>query len=242
MSRPEGDDAAGGGFFDRWARRKQESRSVADKAAQAPAPEAAGALAQEAAGEPALRPAAPVAATADGDGRARDDQQPLPSLDDILPGSDIKAFLQPHVPEALRMAALRKLWVTDPTIRNFIEMADYQWDFTNPDSIPGWSSTLEGVDVEAMVESIFKAVKPMDAPKPPAAMAAEPSPGLSQADDGPAAAVAENTDTTTIPDASGAAATKGEVAGAADCAVQNSPSESSVYEPLRRRHGGALPT
>ncbi len=70
--------------------------------------------------------------------RRRPADLPLPSLDSIVPGADVSAFFQAHVPEALRNAALRKLWTTDPEISGFIEMADYQWDFNNPDSIPGW--------------------------------------------------------------------------------------------------------
>jgi len=34
------------------------------------------------------------------------------------------------------------MWVTDPTIRDFVGLAENQWDFTKPDSVPGFG-TLE---------------------------------------------------------------------------------------------------
>jgi Protein of unknown function (DUF3306) len=238
MNRPDGDDPAGEGFLGRWARRKQDAAREAPKSADV-TPDTAQLDAAASAGAPQV---ASAPAIADGSEPAAVEQRPLPSLDDIIPGADVTAFLQPHVPDALRTAALRKLWVTDPTIKTFIEMADYQWDFTKPDSIPGWSSTLDGVDVQAMVEKIFNAVKPQDAPEAATEGDPEPEPSRSSTAAAPSAVLQENTDTAMIPDASGDAATKGEGAASNNCAVQNSPSESSVYEPLRRRHGGALPT
>ena len=52
------------------------------------------------------------------------------------PTSDVRAFLAPGVPEELTRAALRRAWATDPTIRDFVGLAENQWDFTNPESYP----------------------------------------------------------------------------------------------------------
>lgn len=66
------------------------------------------------------------------------DPATLPPIDSIVAGTDIRDFLQSGVPAELTKAALRKAWLADPAIRNFIEMAENQWDFTDPSSIPGF--------------------------------------------------------------------------------------------------------
>ncbi len=62
----------------------------------------------------------------------------LPPIESIVAGTDIRAFLQKGVPAALTKAALRRAWTTDPAIRDFIEVAENQWDFTDPAAIPGF--------------------------------------------------------------------------------------------------------
>jgi hypothetical protein len=66
------------------------------------------------------------------------DASQLPSIDSLTENSDIRAFLQPGVPRELTKAALRKVWATDPAIRDFIGIAENQWDFTDPTAIPGF--------------------------------------------------------------------------------------------------------
>lgn len=62
----------------------------------------------------------------------------LPALESINALSHVGAFLAPGVPLALAREALRRAWVTDPTIRDFVEIAENQWDFTNPTGPPGF--------------------------------------------------------------------------------------------------------
>jgi hypothetical protein len=62
----------------------------------------------------------------------------LPSLESISADSDIGAFLQSGVPAELTRAALRRVWASDPAIRDFIGIAENQWDFNDPDGIPGF--------------------------------------------------------------------------------------------------------
>jgi len=38
----------------------------------------------------------------------------------------------------LTRAALRRAWESDPAIRDFIGIAENQWDFNDPDAIPGF--------------------------------------------------------------------------------------------------------
>ena len=66
---------------------------------------------------------------------------PSRRLESIGPGiRSIRAFLQAGVPAELVRAALRSAWSTDPQIREFIEMADNQWDFNAEDGIPGFGA------------------------------------------------------------------------------------------------------
>jgi hypothetical protein len=79
------------------------------------------------------------------------DPATLPPIDSIVAGTDIRAFLQSGVPAELAKAALRRAWTADPAIRDFIEMAENQWDFTNPASIPGFGPLLPGDDTGQLV-------------------------------------------------------------------------------------------
>jgi TorA maturation chaperone TorD len=62
----------------------------------------------------------------------------LPSLQSITAGTDIRSFLASAVPVELTRAALRRAWVTDPAIRDFIGIAENQWDFNDPTAMPGF--------------------------------------------------------------------------------------------------------
>jgi hypothetical protein len=79
------------------------------------------------------------------------DVSQLPSIDALTASSDIRAFLQSGVPGELTRAALRKVWTTDPAIRDFIGIAENQWDFTDPTSIPGFGPLGEHEDVAKLV-------------------------------------------------------------------------------------------
>src|SRR6266581_1796980 len=60
------------------------------------------------------------------------DPASLPLLQSITAGTDIRSFLASNVPLELTKAALRRTWVTDPAIRDFIGIAENQWDFNDP--------------------------------------------------------------------------------------------------------------
>ena len=65
--------------------------------------------------------------------------RPAP-LESIGADSDIRQFLQAGVPVELARAALRSAWAADPSIRDFIGIAESQWDFNEPAAIPGFGS------------------------------------------------------------------------------------------------------
>jgi hypothetical protein len=136
MSEPEG-------FIARWSRRKRAAEEDAEATSPAPEVEAESARADE-----ADRPQSNVPA---GGSAARESQQPLfdastlPPIETITAESDIRAFLAPGVPAELTRAALRRAWSADPKIRDFVGLADYDWDFNAPGAITGFGS-LEMTD------------------------------------------------------------------------------------------------
>lgn len=44
----------------------------------------------------------------------------------------------PSLPDMPEQAALRRTWLADPVIRDFVEVADNQWDFNDPAALPGF--------------------------------------------------------------------------------------------------------
>jgi hypothetical protein len=108
-------------FLARWTRLKQESRSESQ-----PEP------AEMPRGENGHSSAPPPAETAAGP------CTPLPTLESINAQSDMAPFLQLGVPPELVRAALRSAWTVDQTIRDFIGIAETQWDFNDPGAMPGF--------------------------------------------------------------------------------------------------------
>jgi hypothetical protein len=83
----------------------------------------------------------------------------LPSIESITAATDIRAFLQSAVPVELTRAALRRAWVSDPLIRDFIGIAENQWDFTNPTTIPGFGPLPQVADA---AEHVTRTVGALD--------------------------------------------------------------------------------
>ena len=143
MSEPES-------FVSRWSRLKRQAGRPTE-----------GELPEERAGElPKQRAEPPPGAVpAGGPGKAALAEDPptafnpatLPSIESITAHTDIRAFLQSGVPAELSRAALRRVWVTDPAIRDFIGIAENQWDFTAPGAIPGFGPLEPTDDVRRLV-------------------------------------------------------------------------------------------
>ncbi len=129
-------------FLSRWSQRKDEARREAAKIAPDPAPQPAGEPEKPAA-EPVLAPEEIAA---------------LPRIEELTGDTDITGFLRPGVPPALRKAALRKSWLLDPAIRDFVGHArDYAYDWNAPGGAPGHGALLPGDDVSTMVQRILGA-------------------------------------------------------------------------------------
>lgn len=120
-------------FLKRWSRRKRE----ADAAKPPPQPQADG-----------TKVVAPETAAASKRADAPEadfDPATLPPIDSITAVSDITAFLRAGVPVELTRAALRRVWTADPSIRDFVGLAENAWDFTDPNAMPGFGP-LESTD------------------------------------------------------------------------------------------------
>jgi len=209
----------------RWSRLKRTSM----QSGKMPVDAASSEVKQEAAVD---RPAG-ASRCDEGTGEPFDVSQ-LPSIESLTASSDIKAFLQPGVPAQLTKAALRKVWTTVPAIRDFIGIAENQWDFTDPTAIPGFGPLKPGDNVSQLVaQAMGKLRPPADGEvvaeatdRPLAASAERPQPPAVQAE---SASTAQDTKLEERP--------TGEVS-----AVQHrDPTAKAQPVTNRRSHGRALP-
>ena len=131
MSEPEN-------FIARWSRRKREA---AEEAEATKPPVAPGVPDQPTPAGDDQRDAGDVSRLRSGASEPPPsalDWTKLPSIETITAESDIRAFLAPGVPPELTRAALRRVWAADPKIRDFVGLADYDWDFNTPGAIAGF--------------------------------------------------------------------------------------------------------
>jgi Protein of unknown function (DUF3306) len=131
-------------FVSRWARLKRTSglRRMTEERTDSPppsTPEAADGAESELQGV--------VDTAAD----ALTDPAGLPSIEAITVNTDIRGFLQSGVRAELSRAALRRAWVSDPAIRDFIGIAENQWDFNDPNAIPGFGPLQEQDSAPALL-------------------------------------------------------------------------------------------
>jgi hypothetical protein len=125
-------------FLARWSRRKRDAAKDAAKAKDRVRPEQA--AGHEEATTHSEREACDEHGDARGPTRPAFDPGSLPALEAITGETDIRAFLAPGVPAELTSAALRRVWVSDPMIRNFVGLADYAWDFNAQGSMAGFGA------------------------------------------------------------------------------------------------------
>ena len=105
---------------------------------------------------------------------AADEPMPeLPPIDELTAESDYTAFFGAKVPEALKNAALRKLWRSDPVFANRDGLCDYDEDFnalltpitqaqTGYQAGKGYLDDIE--DAVAKLESANDENKPVESP------------------------------------------------------------------------------
>lgn len=158
------------------------------------------------------------------------DPASLPSIEAIAANTDVIGFLRAGVPAELTRAALRRAWTSDPAIRDFIGIAENQWDFNDPNAIPGFGPLApaeSGVDILAQISSRLE-------------RQAGPLEDLTATEPGPSCADASESDrqlaTGDVPLASPSAAPN-EVQAIAE--GENVPAANQIRK--SRQHGSALP-
>ncbi len=249
MSNPPDNDEP---FLSRWSRRK---RSVA-RGETAPAD---GSTATELAGarEGAVTSGehSRVGGGGDAGGEEELDLSTLPKVEELDEHSDITAFLDKRVPMALRNAALGRMWTLDPTIRDFIEVAENQWNWNIPGGTPFYEPLEGGAEMaEEILSGMGSAVKAV-------AEAVLPGDGASTLVDGgrvagaaanaavpiegdPVSDVAAHSDPATIAvqsDAPMPVSIRHSQSEPVDVAMRQSEGSGVADDAPRRRHGGALP-
>lgn len=158
-------------FLTRWSRRKLVPEEPVE-----PAPAKHGAPGQTAkSSDPKDAPEPERAKAVANPAKAEFDPSTLPPLDSIGAQSDISAFLKPDVPGALRVAALRRAWSTDPAIRDFKGLQENDWDFNDPNGIPGFGALDPSYDVRKMLTDIFGETPSTREPRAEGSDATEPS-------------------------------------------------------------------
>jgi hypothetical protein len=253
MSEPEN-------FIARWSRRKRdaaqertaEQDAEATKAAVAPDAAVAGARPPE--HQDSARDAEPAHGSASEP--AAFDPTKLPPIESIAADSDIRPFLAPGVPLELTRAALRRAWSADPAIRDYVGLSENAWDFTAPDSVPGFGP-LEMTDelrrqIARMVgRGLAGEERDRPAPTPPGQQAERPSvdpPAESAATTAEAPTQAASSNRGSSQSRSGA---PGREAHNSEVALhRNKVAVASQYDPespdndqviAKRSHGSALP-
>jgi hypothetical protein len=207
------------GFLTRWSRLKRETEEATPVAAPEP-------------GTP-NEPAAPAGTEDTTAAQAPETDAPavdlaaLPPIESINAGTDVRAFLAAGVPAQLARAALRRAWSADPSIRDFVGLAENAWDFNAADAMPGFGPLTPSQPAQQLIADAMGE----ENPRPPLSRSdGEPlqKPDVSVGREaGPHAAVEE-----------GAPVAEQDNF---DAAMQNEKAVDERPKRSARRHGGALP-
>ena len=222
-------------FIARWSRRKREAEQAAG--------EKPGVDASPDVSTPSdVQSAEPAAASADAAQAAKTqadappvDLDSLPPIESITAGSDIRAFLAPGIPAHLTRAALRRVWVADPAIRDFVGLAENAWDFNAPGGVPGFGPALPLEEAQRLVAEMLRD----DTPAPPESTSGLHEPSQMPDVSAPSHNPPEPAATTIAPAAQPVASTPPDSAPS-DAAAQDEAPQDRLTT-VARQHGGALP-
>lgn len=158
MSGKDEDD----GFLSRWSRRKRAAAAEEEPAANLEI-EPEDATFAEANDTIALSPAenqdiGALAGEPDPDETlSAEEIEALPPLDTVTSREELQLFLRKGVPKALRQAALRKVWMMNPKISGYLDVArDYAYDWNVAGGVPGNSGTLSPSEALRMVDKFLQ--------------------------------------------------------------------------------------
>lgn len=165
----------------------------------------------------------------------------LPKIEDIGATTDIRGFMQPGVPPALRNAALARAWMSDPAIRDRIPDAiDYAEDYNAPHTISGWGAAGRD-EIEGFVRR-FRDAAPTGEDGARAVAASEPPPAEPEA-----GLDAQAAETAATVEEGGASPDEADQTAAGEAGprrrggARHSSSRHSSSRHGASRHGGALP-
>jgi Protein of unknown function (DUF3306) len=219
-------------FAARWSRLKRTTIKNQEAASAEVAPQSAD-VAPATASSPGAQAVAPQSGEPQ---KAPVDPESLPPIESLTAESDIRAFLQAGVPKELTRAALRRVWTTDPAIRDFIGLAENQWDFTDPTAMPGFGPLEATDDVRLLVsQAMGRLGELIELPDPARAALVSDAPAASDPEKA-AGIEKENIDR---PQGNNTEKVQLEAAIAEGQHVDLT--ERSPEIPKRRSHGGALP-
>ncbi|RMA41561.1 DUF3306 domain-containing protein [Rhodophyticola porphyridii] len=92
----------------------------------------------------------------------------LPPIDEVSGATDLQPFMKPGVPETLRKAAMRKVWLSNTLICDHDDPAvDYAWDWNAPEGVPGAGGVLQGDKVSKMMGDLINRNRHEDVQKEP---------------------------------------------------------------------------
>jgi hypothetical protein len=221
-------------FLRRWSQRKRAAQELADDRATFRKDESRSAEAGENPRRVPESEATPFAF----------DPAALPPIDSIAGPADVRAFLAPGVPEELTRAALRRAWTTDPTIRDFVGIAENQGDFTAPDGVPGFGALSFTLELSEMVAALIGDAPVLANPQPALEAKFDKETGrlqppVSLAADGSATKEVVGFSSDASADDSRAGMPMPDVAGSTEHVA--SQEIGPIAPNANRRHGGALP-
>jgi hypothetical protein len=210
------------GFLRRWSERKRAAREGAAEA-EAEGPEAVPEVAVGEGGEET---------TPEPDALTPEEVAALPPVDTVSDLVELRRFLAKGVPDLIRRAALRRIWLLDPRIRDHVDVAlDYAYDWNTPGGVPGSGALVSRAGVARMADALFGQAP--DRPVEPAASVAGTEPprlGVTEGQE-------EQAGTEEAP-------VVGEAAAEPPPPAEPAPSMAGTDNPEHRRrrgHGGATP-
>jgi hypothetical protein len=237
-------------FLSRWSRRKLEPST---EKSDAPQPEATQSAEAQPDAVDSQAPDAPVS-TPEQTQEPPFDPATLPPIESIAAGTDIRDFLKPGVPMSLTRAALRRAWASDPAIRDFIGLAENQWDFTD-NSIPGFGP-IDPAEVPQLLAKVISSTKdtassllegqsetPQSTPAEKAVATSESRPASDRENVSTDPGNPSTSEATEQPATNDTAEREASHRNKENAAAQNGEADKNLhYAHVRHGHGGALPT
>jgi uncharacterized protein DUF3306 len=172
------------------------------------------------------------------------DLKSLPPIESITAATDIRPFLAPGVPADIARAALRRAWSSDPRIRDFVGLADYDWDYHTPGSAAGFGPLEMTDELRRMVARILGDIVDTDTSK----RSGEPATGTECAEESvPLGAEAKlAAPSNSIPPSPTPRVDRTAPVVAVETAVSTAVQHETLQDqpprsPVRRGHGRALP-